>query len=71
MKIEFHDKLQNPRTTTATRILVSYDEGTPICLILQREPNWVQVFRADDPDFQEQLHQAGIYKTVLVSKIKS
>jgi hypothetical protein len=70
--VESHNGLHDPLKVPATRVLVTGDDGTPICLVVEysKLPHpWVRVFRVGDKDFNEQLHHHGINKTVTVTKM--
>lgn len=71
MIIEVHDHLQKPLVFKATRLLVTFDNGTPAALILNFGHGHIRVFRADDKDFNEQLRMAGIDRTVVIDKFQS
>jgi len=68
MILEVHNHLQKPLVFTATRLLVTFDDGTPLALIVNFGQDHVRVFRAGDKDFREQLRMAGIDRTVVVDK---
>ena len=67
MIVQSHCKLQKPLVFNATRLLVTYDDGTPMALIVSYGPRHVRVVRADDKDFNEQLRVHGIKQTVIVN----
>jgi hypothetical protein len=68
--VELHDRFRQPLTVPATRVLVSYEDGTPIVLIVQLGTDHVRVFRAGDRDFNHQLKAHGIDRTVIVDHPK-
>ena len=70
MILQLHDKLQKPLVLRATRLLVTFEDGTPCALIQEVVPGHVRVFRPGDPDFNERLRQAGVERTVIVDKFK-
>jgi hypothetical protein len=70
MILQLHDKLQKPLVLRATRLLVTFEDGTPVALIHEVVKGHVQVFRAGDPDFNDRLRLAGIDQTVIVDKLK-
>jgi len=70
MILQLHDKLQKPLVIRATRLLVTFEDGTPVALIQEVVPGHVRVFRAGDGDFNERLRQTGIEQTVIVDKLK-
>lgn len=70
MILQLHDKLQKPLVLRATRLLVTFEDGTPCAFIQEIVPGHVRVFRAGDPDFNERLRQAGLEQSVIVEKIK-
>lgn len=58
----------------ASRVLLTSDDGTPIALVIENiitldGKAHFRVFRAGDSDFQSQLRNHGIDKTVLVTKL--
>jgi hypothetical protein len=70
MILQLHDKLRAPFVVRATRVLATYDDGTPVCLIQEVVPGHMRVFRAGDKDFNDKLRQAGVEQTVIVERIK-
>jgi hypothetical protein len=70
MILQLHDKLQKPLVIKATRLLATYDDGTPFALIVEVVPGHVRVFRAGDPDFNDRLRQAAIDRSVIVDKLE-
>lgn len=76
MKVELHDGLCNPLALQATRVLITSEDGTPLVLVVERMlgtdgKSQYGVFRAGDPDFDQQLRYNGITKTVLVTRMDS
>lgn len=69
MILESHNHLTDPIKVPATRVLISYDDGTPACLVISLTAKHLRVFRAGDPDFAEQLKAHGIDRTTLVTTL--
>lgn len=69
MKVELHDHLQRPLAVPATRVLITDDQGTPLCLCVQWGPRHTRVFRVGDPDFNDQLKMHGVTRTAVVSRV--
>jgi hypothetical protein len=73
MIVETHDGLAQPRMLHATRVLITSDDGTPICFILEfpagNGQSRFRTYRAGDPDFNEQLKASGIARTVTVQRL--
>jgi hypothetical protein len=72
MIVETHNNLGDPHKLEATRALVSAEDGTPICLVVEyaRHPKpWFRVFRAGDKDFNDRLREHGVDRTVLVTHV--
>lgn len=69
MIIQLHDKLQKPLVLKATRLLVTFEDGTPVAFIKEVVPGHIRCFRAGDPDFNEQLRLGGIDRTVFVESL--
>ena len=67
MIVEVHDKLRKPLTFKVTRLLVRGADGTPICLMLEHNPQHITVHRAGDPEFDQQLRMCGVNETVIVT----
>lgn len=71
MILEVHNHLQKPLAFKATRLLVSFDDGTPAALVVEYGPGHIRCHRAGDRDFQEQLKMSGIDRTVVVDRFKA
>jgi hypothetical protein len=73
MIVASHDKLAHPTRLQATRALISADDGTPVCLVVEYEGGprpWFRVYRIGDKDFNERLREHGVTRTVLVTNLK-
>ena len=71
MILSVHSHLTRPLEFKATRLLVTFDDGTPAALVIEYGPGHIRCHRAGDRDFQEQLKMAGIDRTVIVDKFKA
>lgn len=69
MRVELHDRLQSPLAVQATRVLVTDDQGTPLCLCVEWAPGHNRVFRVGDPDFNDQLRMHGVNRTTVVTRV--
>lgn len=71
MKVEIHRNLSTPIVIDATRVLLTYDDGTPFAFAIDYiPPNHVRCFRAEDSDFNEQLRIHGIDRVVFVDRLR-
>ncbi len=70
MIVSLHDGFMKPLVAKATRLLCTYEDGTPFALITEVVPGHVRVFRAGDNEFNERLRQSGISETVIVDKLE-
>lgn len=68
MQVESHHKLGQLHKQRASRVLIRLEDGTPIMLCVEFQPNHVRCFRAGDEDFNYQLQLHGVNDTVLVTK---
>ena len=64
MRVALHNHLGKPLVVSATRVLICADDGTPLAFSVEVSPGHWRHFRVGDEDFQEQLHNHGIDKTV-------
>jgi hypothetical protein len=71
MILEVHDHLTKPLAFKATRLLVTFDDGTPAALVVEYGPGHIRCHRVGDKDFNEQLKMAGIDRTVVVDRFKA
>lgn len=70
MRVEMHDHLTNPVALPATRLLITDDQGTPICLCIEVVPGHNRVFRVGDSDFNDQMRKHGINRTTVAKTIE-
>ena len=71
MKVEIHRNLQQPIILDATRVLLTFDDGTPFAFALDYIAGvHCRCWRVEDPDFQQQLYLHGIDRVVFVDKLK-
>lgn len=71
MIFQVHDRLTKPLVFKATRLLVTFDDGTPAALVVEYGPGHIRCHRVGDKDFNEQLRMAGIDRTVIVDKFRA
>lgn len=65
MKLEVHNKLNNPQTIDATRIVIYDQNDNPICVALEHIPNVIFIATAEHKDFNQILKNFNIHKTVI------
>lgn len=70
MRVEAHNKLSQPTSFEATRVVVYNDDDVPICVAIQADARQFFVARLGDPEFEALLYQLGIEKTVIVHPYK-
>lgn len=68
MILELHNQLGEPLRLSASRLLVTNEDGTPLLFVLQVEPGHVRISHAGEPNFQRCLQEHGIDRTVIVSR---
>lgn len=66
MIAELHENLQKPLVVRATRLLLTFNDGTPFAFAVEYANGHMRLFRAGDPNFVEQLKIHGFDKTVIV-----
>jgi hypothetical protein len=69
MILSIHCNLQKPLVVKATRLLVTYEDGTPAALLVSYSSGHIRVIRAGDKDFNEQLRMHNVHQTVVVSGV--
>jgi hypothetical protein len=69
MLVEIHDRLRNPLTVRATRVLLMDDAGFPFAFCVESSPGHYRVFTAKDKEFNEALADHGIDRTVVATTL--
>lgn len=65
MKVELHNSLKDPMVLQATRVLITDDYGVPLAFTVEVTPGHWRHFRVGDEDFEQQLENHGINRTVI------
>ena len=67
MRIELHNKLNNPECTEATRIVIRAEDGQAICVAVEPGPGQYYIVHRGDGDEQmnRALRSLGIDETVI------
>jgi len=69
MIIELHDRLKNPVSLPASRVLITDNFDNPICFVVEFAPGHHRCCHVGDKDFEDQLQMHGFDRTVIVSRI--
>jgi len=69
MILEMHNNFKDPIKLPATRVLITDNYGTPICMVVEYAPNHHRCFHVGDEGFQDELMMHGFDRTVIVSPV--
>jgi hypothetical protein len=71
MRVELHDKFQDPMSVPATRVVIYDDYDNPIAVVVQINPGHYLASHAGDKQFKEVLATLGINKTLIIDTINT
>ena len=71
MILEFHDRMRSPQKANASRLVIRLRDGTPVAIVYEISAHQVRHVRAGDPEFEQELQNAGVLQTVVVHKVGS
>jgi hypothetical protein len=70
MKVEILDGIGNPIVLRAARVLITMDDGTPVCVALEWMPNHITCAHAmQGAEFRQMLVGLGIDRTTIVTTL--